>query len=267
MNINIDALYNYPLKSGKGILLNETLVFKTGFKLDRDFAIINKNKVVLTARENPRILLLNTSFKDSVLQIAIPNKECINVPLNGFKKQDIEVVLFKKETKALIVSKAVNNLLSEFLKEQVCLVCTNPLVLRSVKEEYNGKPGDVISFSDIAPVHLVNEESVKALNLNLVQPVLRTRFRPNIIVSGISAYAEENWKYIKIGECEFEVIIPTKRCSLITINPKSLEKHVNQEPLRSISKLKPINKAHFGIYLIPRKLGKITTLDKIEILE
>ena len=263
----IDALYVYPLKSAKGIQLEKTSVINTGFESDRSFGIINIDNVLLTAREKPRLLQLSISYIDAVLQITAPNLEACIVDLNTVAKKSTYVSLFKDRVQATLIARVANEYLSEFLKEKVRLISINSKALRNVKEAYNGQPDDVLSFSDVAPIHLVNLASVEDLNSKLEQPVPATRFRPNIVVSGVSAYAEETWKYIKIGECEFEVIMSTKRCSLITIHPTRLQKHPKQEPLRTLSENKRgSDNVNFGVYLVPRKLGEISLTDKLEII-
>lgn len=266
-NLKIEALYIYPLKSAQGILINKTEVLKTGFKSDRLFGIINTDNVLLTAREKPRLLHLEVSFLDSVLLITVPGKDPCSVDLNKVATKSIQVSLFKDVIAAKLIARVANEYLSDFLKEQVRLISIDSNSLRKVKEKYSAAPNDEITFSDVAPIHLVNEASVTDLNYKLAQPILSTRFRPNMVISGVKAFEEETWKFIKIGECEFEVITATKRCSLITIDPVRLQRHPKQEPLRTLSenKKESIN-VNFGVYLVPRKLGEISVNDTLEVL-
>lgn len=266
--ISIEALYIYPLKSAQGTLLNKTDILNTGFEFDRLFGIINMDNVLLTARDKPRLLHLGISFLDSVLQITAPNKESCSVDLKKVATKSIQVSLFKDSISAKVIARVANEYLTDFLKEQVRLITIDSNALRNVKEKYNAAANDVINLSDVAPIHLVNMASVKDLNSKLLQPVLATRFRPNIVVSGVEAYEEETWKLVKIGECEFEVITATKRCSLITIDPVRLQRHPKQEPLRTLSENKRENtNVNFGVYLVPRKLGGISENDKLEVLK
>ena len=53
---------------------------------------------------------------------------------------------------------------------------------------------------------------------------------------------------------------------MLTINPDTQKLDKNKEPLKTLTKLrKEKNKVHFGIYLIPRKVGIIKTTDEIKI--
>ena len=266
--IKIDALYTYPLKSAKAIPLDKTEILNTGFESDRSFGIINIENVLLTAREKPRLLQIGISYIDSVLEITVPDQEPCSVDLSRVATKSIQVTLFKERVNAKLIARVVNEYLSNFLREKVRLISIDSNALRNIKEEHNGQPDDVISFSDVAPIHLVNTTSLEDLNSKLEQPLLATRFRPNIVVTGVDAYAEEDWKHIKIGECEFEVIIATERCALVNIDPVRLQKHPKQEPLRTLAKNTRggSDKANFGVYLVPRKLGAISASDTLEVV-
>lgn len=47
----------------------------------------------------------------------------------------------------------------------------------------------------------MTESSLNELNKKLKSPVTSLQFRPNIIVSGTEPFAEDNWEWIKIGNC------------------------------------------------------------------
>ena len=265
--IEIKNLHSYPLKSANGFSMKQVDVEKTGFYFDRSFAVIDTEYTVITARENSRLLLIQASLENELLMISIPGEKQINVEFGVLNKERSQVILFKTIVQSKVIEHEINIVLSKFLDQQLKLICVDKSKMRVVKEKYNGGFEDEISFNDIAPIHLVNEASVQDLNLKLQKPVLSERFRPNIIITGAPAYAEETWKKIKIGTCEFEVITKTERCSLITIDPETTIKDSKQEPLRTLAQQKRDKKVVFGIYLIPRKLGVIRLEDKVEILE
>jgi uncharacterized protein YcbX len=59
------------------------------------------------------------------------------------------------------------------------------------------------------------------------------RFRPNLVIEGSEAYAEDSWKRIRIGDVEFRVVKPCARCILTTIDPQTGERSADREPLAS----------------------------------
>ncbi|WBX77981.1 MOSC domain-containing protein [Tenacibaculum ovolyticum] len=253
--MKIDSLYTYPIKSTKGILLNEVNVSEIGFENDRYFGIANSLNEIITARENPKLLKLKPEINAKELKVIYENKS-VNFPLNS-KFNDIKTLLFKKEVSVKVVDNEINDWLTKILKIESRLVKIN---LKNLREKNNTK----ISFSDSCPIHLITKESVEALNEKLAIPIEINRFRANIIVSGVKAFEERNWKKIIIGECEFKVVSDTVRCSLITINPENGDKDNKQEPLRTLAKeFKSNGKVSFGIYLVPTKIGLIKKSDSL----
>lgn len=59
---------------------------------------------------------------------------------------------------------------------------------------------------------MMNESSLSDLNSKLDEKVRALQFRPNFMVKGPSAYAEDNWKWVRIGETVvFRNIKPCQR--------------------------------------------------------
>lgn len=185
------------------------------------------------------------------------------VPLNDFETNSSEIVIFKKNALGkLLLNESINNWLSQVISQDCKLILIDRNNLRKIKNTDHK-----ITFTDAYPIHLVNTASINDLNNKLKTPIIDNRFRPNIIISGPKSYEEENWKSVIIGNCEFDVIKPTERCSLITIDPFSMKKSEHQEPLRTLAKIKNKNeKVSFGIYLIPKNTGIISKTDVIQVI-
>ena len=94
------------------------------------------------------------------------------------------------------------------------------------------------------------------------------RFRPNLVINGTDAWIEDEWKNIKIGECEFKVNQACIRCVLTTIDPVSKTKDPDTEPLRTMNSFRkgPQGGVVFGMHLTPVTLGNIKLNDKIVVI-
>lgn len=258
--IKVLDLITYPLKSARGIKVDEIKVEKTGFQLDRYFAVINSKNKIITARENPVLLKITINIIGEELILSYSEKTRISINLNEILENNIELSLFDNLVYGFFLNKKVDEWLSDVLEEKVRLVKIDKENLLAINNT------DFITFNDVFPIHLISVESVEDLNKKLDNPIEINRFRPNIIVSGVKPYEEETWKWITIGDCEFEVISKTGRCSLITIDPITTEKNKQQEPLRTLSTYKKENKkVNFGVYLIPRNKQKINITDIVRI--
>ncbi|RXG32926.1 MOSC domain-containing protein [Leeuwenhoekiella marinoflava] len=261
----IKSLYTYPLKSAGGISLSETQVTSLGFELDREFALVNSEGKVLTAREKPQLLQLNVAITKDFLSISDNGKE-LQIPLKVSSGEVQELQLFENPAFGKLINEEANLWFRNYLGEALRLVRIDKTNLRTVSSKYNLLGNQYISFADGFPIHLVSEASVADLNTKLDNAMPAERFRPNIIISGIPAYSEESWKTISIGTCIFDVIEKTPRCSLITIDPKTALINKRQEPLRTLATYKKEEKAvNFGVYLIPRNEGRLLKSDIISI--
>jgi len=258
-NLKLEKLYTYPIKSCKGIALTATKVQKIGFEYDRSFAVININNQILTARENQQLLSICPEIQNKTMTLTTSQQAPIAIDLTKTAENKIEVGIFKDVAHAYLVDAETDAWLSEVLQEKCRLVMIDNTQLRNIKAKYNGQENDVISFSDIAPIHVLSEASMADLNTKLENTVTFNNFRPNIVVSGCAAYEEDDWKYVTIGDCEFEVILKTPRCTFTTINPITTIVDAKQEPLRTLSRYrKAQNSVDFGIYLKPTKVGAIS---------
>ncbi len=265
MHLQLEKLYTYPIKSCKGIALTNTSIEAIGFAFDRSFAIINAQQKILTARENQKLLTIQPHIQNNALTLSTPKQSNISIDISYIPANTIEVGIFSDVASANIVGSETDDWLSHVLEEKCRLVSIDTTRLRKMKPKYNGLETDFISFSDIAPIHLISEASLADLNAKLDHSVTINRFRPNIVVSGCKAYEEDRWTHITIGNCEFEVTLKTPRCTFTTIDPLTTTVDSKQEPLRTMASYRKTNSTvDFGIYLKPTKMGRINNNDSIE---
>ena len=261
----VKSLYTCPLKSAGSVALQQTQVGDLGFAHDREFALVNAENKILTAREKPQLLQIEIALKADVILISAKGT-AIEIPLNIEEENVYELELFKKQAFGKAVSGKADEWFSGLFNEPLRLVRLYPQKLRQVSAKYALSEEHPISFADGFPIHLVSEASVADLNTRLEQTLPAERFRPNILISGVEAYSEETWKQVIIGDCSFDVITATPRCSLITIKPETAVFDSNQEPLRSLSAYKKEgNQINFGVYLIPKTTGMISLNDAVHL--
>jgi len=87
-----------------------------------------------------------------------------------------------------------------------------------------------VSFADGFPLLLITEAALSELNSRLPAPVPMDRFRPNLVVSGAPAHAEDGWRRLRIGSAEVELVKPCARCAVPSIDQRSGERdpHINR---------------------------------------
>jgi uncharacterized protein YcbX len=87
---------------------------------------------------------------------------------------------------------------------------------------------------DGVPFLLISEASLNDLNKRLPESVAMMRFRPNLVVKNTEPFEEDFWKFIRIGDCELQVVKPCSRCVLTTVDPET-GKFSGKEPLRTLA--------------------------------
>lgn len=91
------------------------------------------------------------------------------------------------------------------------------------------------------------------------------RFRPNIVVSGGDAFAEDSWRRIQIGNIEFELVKPCARCAIPTVNLDSGVREADVFKMLRAERLRD-GDVFFGQNLIHRGEGDIALGQSVEIL-
>jgi uncharacterized protein YcbX len=122
--------------------------------------------------------------------------------------------------------------------------------------------------SEQGQITLHSRESLSAVAGALDDPALdELRFRSNIAIEGVDAWAEQAWigRTVRIGEVELEVVKPKVRCLATHANPGTGERDlpVMQTLVSAFGQTEPT----FGIGLVTRGAGgTIREGDPVEVL-
>ncbi|MFT6906974.1 MAG: hypothetical protein ACJAS1_003647 [Oleiphilaceae bacterium] len=248
----VSGLYYYPVKSLRGISLDQAEIDDFGFRNDRRFMLIDDKNQFVTQRTHPQLSLLSVTVTTSKsnefdsLNISSESLGHLYFNMDQFRRFDVDisnVIVWNDSVEAVILKNKETQCLSEFLGLHVRLAYMSGSSFRQIDRQYYSEDKRV-SFADGYPFLLTSEASLKDLNDRLSLPIPMTNFRPNIVISGgISAYAEDVWKRVIIGDITFELVKPCSRCVMTTINSNGW-KSENKEPLKTLNKYR---KNDFGI--------------------
>jgi uncharacterized protein YcbX len=258
----------YPIKSFGGIPLKFSIVEERGLKFDRRWMLVDERNQFLTQREYPQLARFNIDLKNEGLNVSF-NQNSLTIRFQTNTERTANVKIFSSRVKAKFYEDEVNEWFSENLQTKCRLVLMYEESKRIVNPIYAvRKFKDTVSFADGYPFLLIGEKSLADLNGKLEKPLPMNRFRPNFVVSGSEAFAEDSWKKVKIGNTVFHVVKSCGRCVITTVNQETGEKD-GKEPLATLAKYRnKKGKVLFGRYLIAEKEGEtIKVGDEIEILE
>lgn len=265
MTISVSSLFVYPIKSMAPLLLDEVQIEKFGPALDRRFMLVDAKGKFYTQRQNPLLSQFHISLAPGGLRItAVDGSGCEISFVDIAPAADVEAQVWDDRVLACGLPQEINAWLSEKLGHELRLVFMPEQAERQVDLQY-AREGDVTSFNDGFPALLLSEESVRALESDTGFALSPLRFRPNIVVTGCEAFAEDKWQRIRIGEVEFEVVKPCSRCVIPTIDLQSGQKQ--PEVMAALLRQRKVdNKVFLGQNLIHRRQGLIRVGDTVEIL-
>ena len=263
--MQLSGLYLYPIKSSAPLETQTAVVEPRGLQHDRRWMVVDAEGRVLTGRERPRLTLVRAQPVPAGLSLAAPGMQSLSVPFPQ-TEATVLVNVWKQEVAARPAEAAADAWLSEFLQQPARLVHMDADVSRPIIDPHS-QAGDEVSFADAFPLLLISRAALDGLNTRLAKPVSMLQFRPNLVVEGVAAHAEDGWKRIRIGEVEFDVAKACTRCVFTTIDPRRGERDPDGEPLRTlIGYRRTADGVTFGQNLIPRSLGSVRVGDKVEVL-
>jgi uncharacterized protein YcbX len=261
----------YPIKSLHGISLNEAKIERRGLEFDRRWMLVDKNNKFMTQREFPKMATLVPEIKRDGLTVSNKGNRIL-IPFEFRFEKTEGVRIWRNVCRAEIYGDSINQFFCDVLKTNCRLVFMPDRSIRKVNHHYKIDPNDRVSFADGYPFMLLGEKSLANLNEKLQKPLPMNRFRPNFVVSGSEAFAEDGWKKLRIGGAVFHVVKPCARCVITTVD-QEIGIKTGAEPLKTISefrlsKIGNKKKALFGQNLIAEKEGEVLRVgDEIEILE
>lgn len=258
----VSALYVYPVKSCRGIQVQEWPVAPRGFSADRRWMIVDASGTFVTQRELPQLALVGTAFAGEKLRLTAPGLPELELPLTHENGESRELKVW--QDLAVGVAHARGSAwFSDYLRAPHELVYMPEHHHRQVNPA-RAKPSDIVSFADAYPFLLISEASLADLNARLEKPITMGRFRPNIVISGCEPFAEDGYARVRIGEIAFRGPKRCERCVVTTIDPMTGEG--GQEPLRTLAKFRLDNQqVWFGMNLIHDNVGVLRAGDAVEI--
>jgi len=261
----LSQLNIYPLKSAGGISLENAVPEARGLAHDRRWMVVDDSGQFMTQRTCPGMALINTILSPQTLNLNAPGMSELCLPLFPIAGESQEVEIWGDRCEAWTANPQAETWISEYLGKSCRIVFMPDHSNRPVDPEYTVGESQV-SFSDGFPLLLISEASLNDLNCRLPVSVTMKHFRPNLVVKNTTAYEEDSWKLIRIGNCELQVVKPCSRCVLTTVDPEKGE-FSGKEPLQTLATYRKENgKVLFGQNLIATIEGELKVEMPVEII-
>ncbi|KGA24387.1 hypothetical protein AO825_04105 [Pectobacterium brasiliense] len=262
--IGVTRLYIHPVKSMRGLQLSHAMASVSGLANDRAFMITESDGTFITARQYPQMVLFTPALLPDGLFIAAPDGQTATIRFADFTEAPQPTEVWGTHFTALVAPDAINVWLSHYFQRAVQLRWVGNEPSRRVKHY----PDVPLAFADGYPFLLINDASFQALRQRCSAGIKIEQFRPNLVVTGAEAFAEDSWKTIRIGEVIFDVVKPCSRCIFTTVSIERGRKHPSGEPLATLQSFRTADNGDvdFGQNLVARNTGIIRVGDTLEVL-
>jgi len=253
--MRITSLHVYPVKSCRGINLDDAVIERRGFALDRRFMIVDVNGRFVSQRERPELATVRVEVDggDLVLSHGKVGELFVDVAAAGDGPRS-EVTVWRHTGPSIDQGDVAAEFIGEVLGAPSRLVYMPDDILRPVDPEYAASAQDIVGFADAYPLLITSTASLDALQVEMDEAVSMDRFRPNIVLDHDRSWDEDEWCTLQVGDVELVITKACTRCVITTTDQHTGERH--REPLRTLARERRTERGvTFGVYAVPRKVG------------
>lgn len=267
----VAELWRHPVKSLRGMRVERVELDALGVRHDRRFLVVDREGKFLTQRELPTMTLVRTVIDGETLLLRAEDASTVRVPLEpGEDGPSRDVVVWNDTVRAVEPSPEASALLTRVLGTECALVGFPPSSVREVPAEYaeRARPGARVGFADAFPLLVANPASLADLERQSGTKLAMERFRPNVVIEGWDAWAEDRSRAVRIGAITLHLVKPCSRCAITTIDPDTGAR--GPEPLRTMAETRRDperpSKVLFAMNAIHDREGTIAVGDPVEVI-
>jgi len=239
----ISGINRYPIKSFAGERLDACKIDTYGLMGDRCYAFYDETKEgwdsFFTAREIPAMLAYKAQIVDDSTQ-------------SDSESEDLKVKVVSPEGQTFHWDDDLLAKMQNYSKKKMRM------------RSYRAQSPDLKAV-DEGSILIITDRSLQKLETIWGKQLDARRFRANILITvEEGVFGEKEWigRRITVGGAELQVDKFCDRCSMVTLDPDSLE--------RDASLLKKINtemNLNFGVYASVKKTGDIQVGEKVYLVD
>lgn len=243
---------------------------------DRVFMVVSPEGQFVTARAHPKLVLVQPRFEGTVMHLSAPGMATeVSIDVARLQQSDITGTNFvwQQEVDSIDCGDDVAKWLSQYIcgEDDGLRLSFYPHshATRPVRARHQAFKAltavDSGALHDVSSFMLLNAASLRDLNARLDHAVTAVRFRGNFVVDGAEPFAEDDWKWVRIGDgVVFRNMKPCFRCIFTNIDPEtSLRSKEPLQTLRTYRTIVPNNPPGMGVHLGVRSDGDVKMGDAV----
>ncbi|KAN0007157.1 hypothetical protein ACTFIU_005351 [Dictyostelium citrinum] len=318
--IIIENIIVYPIKACKGIELKKCKLTEYGFENDRRWMIIYNNRYC-AQKAYPILSTIETSYSDDgefliiskkgvEKQLKISTKPLVLEQLDE-KRIHKEVAMFDNQSQCYDEGDEAAQWLDDVVGGgaekgfRLVQMCPEGIWQRKIRTHMSENLKILTqdqttlyknSLSNSCQIMILSKESIHETNLRIdktrkekgeqIQPHLGwDRYRPNILISGVQTFEEDNWKLIGISSSsssnknniELTIAEANARCPVVVVDQANgvMDPYKDDEPLRTLKTFRKVTckigeKVLLGTYAVidSKFINKVISVgDSINVLK
>lgn len=266
-SIELTGIFIYPVKSLRGVRLEEALLQDGRLVGDREWLLLDAAGRFMHMRDYPQMARVEVTITTRGITVGMSGMPMLHIAraiADDPAARVMHVRLWRRSAPVVAVSVEADDWFTKGLGVRCRLMAFLPEAAALNVPSYEVHS----SLQDATPFHLTSEDSLADLNARMASPIPMNRFRPNLVVRGAPPYAEDAWKTISIGETTLRWIKPCTRCVATTTDHETGER-MRREPLATLARYRRVGaQVEFGHYLVADTWGeRLTVGDPVEIIE
>lgn len=245
VQLQLTGLYAYPVKSLKGIALERAVLTPLGLAHDRRWMVVRPDGRFVTQRDEPRLALIHTRLEEDGVVLWREGSGEYLLPFESSGGAAVATRVWQDDCEASDEGAAASRWLTAAVGSdtELRLVRMAPGFRRPQGQPQRYGADTTTVFADSAPFLVANEASLASLNAALEagghEAVPMNRFRPNLVISGLEAFAEHRSGSLLGDGFSIEFVDHCVRCLVTTVDQQTGERHPGREPYLTLRRINP----------------------------
>lgn len=250
----VTALFTYPVKGCRAMPLDSATISPAGIEGDRQLMVLRDGKSANQARL-PKLATVATKRIDATtIAFSSHERQPITHAITSVG-EETAVNYYGNQVPVVDQGDELAEWVSSVIAAEVRVAALKASYRRSIPlGEFAAIDGIPHSgFVDVAPILVTNEASLTDLNTRLDAPVPMNRFRPNIVVEGLDAYAEDS--IVTLHKASLRLVRAThcERCVVTCTDQETGERA--SEPLATLKSYRHRQNGYAGGVMFGAYMG------------